>query len=110
LAILIKSNLLSLFSNLILINLLVNGTDLYCSTGENNIYKFSLLTQFICFKEGSIYDVRRPENAEIMILKILSYLILYRQTPHIVLPIAIMLSAGKLPLTAVACQVRFSIA
>lgn len=35
----------------------------------------------------SIYDIRRPENAEIMILKILSYFIINKQTPHIVLPI-----------------------
>lgn len=38
--------------------------------------------------KASIYDVRRPENAEIMILKILSFFIINKQTPHIVLPIA----------------------
>lgn len=38
-------------------------------------------------KYSNIYDTRRPENAEIMIIKALSYFILNRETPHIVLPI-----------------------
>ena len=37
---------------------------------------------------GNVYDVRRPENAEIMMLKILSYFVISKQTPHIVLPVA----------------------
>jgi hypothetical protein len=36
---------------------------------------------------GSIYDVSRPENAELIMLKILSYFVIQNQTPHIVLPI-----------------------
>jgi hypothetical protein len=36
---------------------------------------------------GSIYDVTRPENAELMMLKILSFFVINNQTPHIVLPI-----------------------
>jgi hypothetical protein len=36
---------------------------------------------------GSINDVRRPENAEILMIKLLSYFIAKKQTPHIVLPI-----------------------
>lgn len=36
---------------------------------------------------GDIHDVRRPENAEIMMIKLLSYFIAKKQTPHIVLPI-----------------------
>ena len=38
-------------------------------------------------KYGGIYDIRRPENAEINMIKILSKLIINKQTPHIVLPI-----------------------
>jgi hypothetical protein len=34
-----------------------------------------------------MYDSRRPENAELMMIKLLSYFIVTRQTPHIVLPI-----------------------
>jgi serine/threonine protein kinase len=36
---------------------------------------------------GSIMDVTRPENAELMMLKVLSYFVVNNQTPHIVLPI-----------------------
>lgn len=39
-------------------------------------------------KYGKIYDTTRPENAEIMMLRLLSYFIVHKQTPHIVLPIA----------------------
>ncbi len=35
---------------------------------------------------GSINDVRRPENAELMMLKLLSYFIVKRQTPHLIIP------------------------
>lgn len=35
-----------------------------------------------------IYDPERPENAEIMMIRLLSYFIVNKQTPHIVLPIA----------------------
>ena len=38
-------------------------------------------------KYGSMHDIRRPENAEIKMIKILSKLIINKQTPHIVLPI-----------------------
>ena len=36
---------------------------------------------------GNLYDIRRPENAELMMLKTLSYFVINNQTPHIVLPI-----------------------
>ena len=36
---------------------------------------------------GSIYNINRPENAEIKMLKVLSKLVLKKKTPHIVLPI-----------------------
>lgn len=36
---------------------------------------------------GDIYDIRRPENAELLMLHILSYFVHQEQTPHIVLPI-----------------------
>ena len=38
-------------------------------------------------KYGSIYDVRRPENAEVNMIRTLSKLIINNHTPHIVLPI-----------------------
>lgn len=39
-------------------------------------------------KYGGIYDARRPENAELMMIRLLSYFVVKKQTPHIVLPIA----------------------
>lgn len=36
---------------------------------------------------GGMNDVRRPENAELMMIKLLSYFIVREQTPHIALPI-----------------------
>jgi serine/threonine protein kinase len=36
---------------------------------------------------GSMYNITRPENAEICMLKLLSYFVLKCQTPHIILPI-----------------------
>lgn len=38
-------------------------------------------------KYGDIYDASRPENAELMMLRLLSYFVVKRQTPHITLPI-----------------------
>lgn len=36
---------------------------------------------------GDIVDVRRPENAELMMIRLLSYFVVNKKTPHIVLPI-----------------------
>ena len=36
---------------------------------------------------GDMYNVKRPENAELLMIKILSYFVKKKQTPHIVLPI-----------------------
>ena len=38
-------------------------------------------------KHGSIYNAARPENAELVMLKLLSYFVIKRHTPHIILPI-----------------------
>lgn len=39
-------------------------------------------------KYGDIYKLDRPENAEIAMIRLLSYFVVKKQTPHIVLPIA----------------------
>ncbi|AYV82156.1 MAG: serine/threonine protein kinase, partial [Homavirus sp.] len=36
---------------------------------------------------GDINNIKRPENAELMMIKALSYFVVKKQTPHIVLPI-----------------------
>ena len=38
-------------------------------------------------KYGDINDIRRPENAELLMIKVLSYFVVNKQTPHIILPI-----------------------
>ena len=37
---------------------------------------------------GDMYNIKRPENAELLMIKVLSYFVRKKQTPHIVLPIA----------------------
>ena len=36
---------------------------------------------------GGMYNVKRPENAEILMIRLLSFFVINKQTPHIVLPI-----------------------
>lgn len=36
---------------------------------------------------GDMHDIRRPENAELKMIKTLSYFVVKKQTPHIILPI-----------------------
>lgn len=38
-------------------------------------------------KYGPITDIKRPENAELAMIKLLSYFVVKKQTPHITLPI-----------------------
>lgn len=37
-------------------------------------------------KYGNQYDITRPENAELLTIRLLSYFVIKKQTPHIVLP------------------------
>lgn len=50
-------------------------------------YAVKVVAYSIKDKYGSMYDTRRPENAELMMIKLLSYFIIKKRTPHIVLPI-----------------------
>lgn len=36
---------------------------------------------------GDMYNIKRPENVELLMIKLLSYFVVNKQTPHIVLPI-----------------------
>ncbi|ATZ80702.1 serine/threonine-protein kinase [Bodo saltans virus] len=55
----------------------------------NNTFEYGVKVVAYPKKEqyGDMYDVRRPENAELKMIKLLSYFVVRRQTPHIVLPI-----------------------
>ena len=50
-------------------------------------YGVKVVAYSIKDKYGGMHDTRRPENAELLMIKLLSYFILKRRTPHIVLPI-----------------------
>lgn len=58
-------------------------------TDEHGTFEYAVKVVAYPRKEryGSINDTRRPENAELMMIKLLSYFIVKKQTPHIVLPI-----------------------
>jgi serine/threonine protein kinase len=36
---------------------------------------------------GSMYNIKRPENAELIMIRLLSFFVINKETPHIVLPI-----------------------
>lgn len=57
---------------------------------ENNI-KESYAVKIVAYTKkdvyGDLYNRGRPENCEILMIKLLSYFVINKQTPHIVLPI-----------------------
>ena len=55
---------------------------------DNDIcYSVKIVTYPIRENYGNINETSRPENAELMMLRLLSYFVINKQTPHIVLPI-----------------------
>lgn len=58
---------------------------------DNDLVKDNYAVKIVAYPKkanyGNVYDIRRPENAEIMMLRILSYFVINKQTPHIVLPV-----------------------
>lgn len=56
--------------------------------GQNIYYAVKVVAYPKKEKYGNINDIRRPENAELMMIRLLSYFVIRGQTPHIILPIA----------------------
>ena len=60
---------------------------------ENDNEKASFAVKVVAYPKrdgyGSMHNITRPENAEICMLKTLSYFVIKKQTPHIILPISI---------------------
>jgi serine/threonine protein kinase len=60
---------------------------------NNNNEKMSFAVKVVAYPKrdgyGTMHNIARPENAEICMLKLLSYFVIKKQTPHIVLPISI---------------------
>ena len=52
----------------------------------NKIYAVKVVAYPKTSKYGDLYNVKRPENAELLIIKLLSYFVINKQSPHIVLP------------------------
>ena len=44
---------------------------------------------------GDMYNIKRPENTELLMIRLLSYFVINKQTPHIVLPITTFNSSIK---------------
>lgn len=65
------------------------------------IYEFALkMTPYQNRKQyGEVTNISRPENAEIMMLRVLSYFITTKQTPHLIIPIQTFYSSIKYFLT-----------
>lgn len=67
-----------------------SGTTGHTFKGVSEDNKFEFAVKVVAYPKkeryGSINDVRRPENAELMMLKVLSYFIVKRQTPHLIIP------------------------
>lgn len=58
-----------------------------CDDGTKLNYAVKVVAYPKREKYGDPNDIRRPENAELMMIRLLSYLVIKKQTPHIVLPI-----------------------
>jgi len=56
-------------------------------TRENNSYAIKVVAYPRHNNYGNVYDIKRPENAEILMIYILSYFVINKLTPHITLPI-----------------------
>lgn len=56
---------------------------------NNNVINYAVKICAYSTKEnyGDVNDIKRPENAELLMLRVLSYFVLNNHTPHIVLPI-----------------------
>jgi hypothetical protein len=60
----------------------------YIKTEDGESANFAVKVVAYNRKYGDIYDINRPENAELMMIKLLSYFVIKKQTPYIILPIA----------------------
>ena len=62
---------------------------IYDNDGTTEILNYAIKVVAYPIREnyGDVNDVKRPENAELMMLRVLSYFVVNAQIPHIVLPI-----------------------
>ena len=59
---------------------------------KNGKEKYSFAVKMVAYSKkedyGDEYNLQRPENAELCMLKVLSYFVLKKMSPHIILPIS----------------------
>jgi serine/threonine protein kinase len=62
---------------------------IYDEDGSTELLNYAVKVVAYPIREnyGDVNDIARPENAELMMLKVLSYFVVNGQSPHIVLPI-----------------------
>ena len=62
---------------------------IYDTDGVSELLNYAVKVVAYPIREnyGDVHDIKRPENAELMMLRVLSYFVVNGQTPHIVLPI-----------------------
>lgn len=62
---------------------------IYDEDGSTELLNYAIKVVAYPIREnyGDVNDIKRPENAELMMLRVLSYFVVNAQTPHIVLPI-----------------------
>ena len=62
---------------------------IYDTDSVSELYNYAVKVVAYPIREnyGDVHDIKRPENAELMMLKALSYFVVNGHTPHIVLPI-----------------------
>jgi hypothetical protein len=57
----------------------------------NNQNKSSYAVKIVAYPKkenyGDMYNIKRPENTELLMIKLLSYFVINKETPHIILPI-----------------------
>jgi hypothetical protein len=87
-------NIASVFISSIVLNYVKSGTSGHTFKGsvkniDGEIVNFAMkvVAYPINEKYGNIFDIRRPENAELAIAKVLGTIVTTGQTPHIILPI-----------------------
>lgn len=54
--------------------------------GHNFVYALKVCAYPKCEMYGDYTNIKRPENAEILMLKVLSYFVIKKKTPHLMLP------------------------
>jgi hypothetical protein len=59
----------------------------YTPEEKKNSYALKVVAYSKKEKYGDMYNIKRPENAELLMIRLLSYFVTNKMTPHIVLPI-----------------------